>query len=649
MDTYQYSPLATDLSEIRVLTLLPGDFESQTVVSISTMALAELGTVTPFPEALSYTWGSPDQRQEIFVSEEGGLTTLSVTINLAEALKYLRNRSKARLLWIDAICINQQDLEERSRQVRLMSHIYSKAARVVVWVGPQSGDSDMAIDCIEIIASHVEVNYVSSPQLYALTAELHWADVNELLRISRAEYDALYRFYSRSWFERLWVWQEVLLATDVLVLCGSRLITWIAVQTGVMCLGLKPGFGKAPDAAFNMARSPISTSLSLGVLLDVTKDASCLDPRDRIFALLSLLDQDMQSRIVPDYKKSTREVYKEVMLQLFEVNHQESPRLLSMVEVRNEIPESPSWVPRLDLPRLTSPFRYSYSALETLFLIKVLSLSTIEVTGVFVAQISRVEPINIGEDAAGPEIIEELKYLKDCIMPGQPQDQDLYPFIETLTANDVAERTYPSIAGRPSINDFPNFLEFVFEDDSNTRRRHYSPSVRRVLSTIREYGSGRALCTMADGRLCLSPMGTRSGDIVIVMLGCDSPLVLRPTTPDNLQYCVVGETFCHGVMDGEALLGPLPGDWRLVFRHESYGDYPAYWNSKLQLFSAEDPRLGDLPEGWSRSKKSHKYEELRTLFTRTVNGETSETWRDPRLTPDELRRSGVKLQTFELV
>jgi len=103
MDVYKYSPLKADLSEIRVLSLLPGDFESPIIISMSTAALIELGTITPFPEALSYVWGPLNQRREIIVKgDEDG--RLSITTNLAAALKYLRSSTRARLLWVDAIC-----------------------------------------------------------------------------------------------------------------------------------------------------------------------------------------------------------------------------------------------------------------------------------------------------------------------------------------------------------------------------------------------------------------------------------------------------------------------------------------------------------------------------------------------------------------
>jgi hypothetical protein len=220
--------------------------------------------------------------------------------------------------------------------------------------------------------------------------------------------------------------------------------------------------------------------------------------------------------------------------------------------------------------------------------------------------------------------------------------QSLYPFLETLTANYVAERHHPPYAWRASIEDFQPFLDIVFE--GNVLK---DPLVDRLLRNIREFGPGRALYN--NRRRCLSPIGTRPGDIVTVFLGCDSPIVLRPTAPDFLQNRVVGEAFCHGIMDGEALLRPLPEHWRIVIRHDrpSNIDCTAFWNSESRQLSPKDPRLGNLSECWRRL--SHASEEFQTLFVWDNNGKCLETWEDPRIATHELRLKGVQLKTFKLV
>ncbi|KAL6865857.1 hypothetical protein ACO1O0_001956 [Amphichorda felina] len=114
---------------------------------------------TPEYEALSYTWGSAHSRRAIIV-EDPALNTrtkLLVTKSLAIALHHLRYRDRARALWVDAICINQQDMAERNAQVQRMPHVYRLAHRVVVWLGPGSRQSRLAMSTLGYLGGHVQV------------------------------------------------------------------------------------------------------------------------------------------------------------------------------------------------------------------------------------------------------------------------------------------------------------------------------------------------------------------------------------------------------------------------------------------------------------------------------------------------------------
>ena len=155
---YQYSPLNEGAQEIRLMTLFPETVSSEIRVSLEIVPFTK-DHVHDF-EALSYAWGSAENLVDIIIGASGH-EVLSITQNLAEALPYLRYEDRSRVLWIDAICVNQQDLEERSRQVERMADIFAKASRVVVWLGPESSDSSVAIDCFHTISENVEVDQVT--------------------------------------------------------------------------------------------------------------------------------------------------------------------------------------------------------------------------------------------------------------------------------------------------------------------------------------------------------------------------------------------------------------------------------------------------------------------------------------------------------
>jgi hypothetical protein len=122
-------------------------------------------------------------------------------------------------------------------------------------------------------------------------------------------------------------------------------------------------------------------------------------------------------------------------------------------------------------------------------------------------------------------------------------------------------------------------------------------------------------------------------------------MILRPTKEGN--YKVVGEAYCDGFMNGEALLGPLPDSFEIVKRYNPKADTWdwAYMNPKTGIFQVEDPRLGPMPSGWSI--QSHEEEEFLQRFKNDETGEV--TWDDPRLTLEALRKRGVPLQVFTLV
>jgi hypothetical protein len=99
-------------------------------------------------DALSYEWGAPEPKFSIDV----GNGSIQVTKNCYEALLRLRHRARKRTLWIDAICINQRDEKDKSHQVAMMADIYSKADRVIVWLGERTPESDYALDWCQYVS-----------------------------------------------------------------------------------------------------------------------------------------------------------------------------------------------------------------------------------------------------------------------------------------------------------------------------------------------------------------------------------------------------------------------------------------------------------------------------------------------------------------
>ncbi|KAL9115308.1 MAG: hypothetical protein Q9187_007315 [Circinaria calcarea] len=134
----QYAPLNTESNEIRLLALMPGTRDA--IISCKQVKIS-LGDDVAY-EALSYTWG--DTRTTEFITFED--RPFPITSNLYFALQQLRPSETPRYVWIDALCIDQINDEEKSHQVRLMGDIYKHASRVIVWLGQGYEDSDLALD-----------------------------------------------------------------------------------------------------------------------------------------------------------------------------------------------------------------------------------------------------------------------------------------------------------------------------------------------------------------------------------------------------------------------------------------------------------------------------------------------------------------------
>lgn len=130
-ESYSYKPLAQDNSNIRVLLIHPGTFDDEIQVQLMTVPFNGPKRKLPY-EAWSYTWGSPEDPKAVQVNVKDAIQLITVTRNCLEAIRYLRRNDKPRMVWIDAICINQAHLDERTRQVAIMRDIYARALRVVV-------------------------------------------------------------------------------------------------------------------------------------------------------------------------------------------------------------------------------------------------------------------------------------------------------------------------------------------------------------------------------------------------------------------------------------------------------------------------------------------------------------------------------------
>jgi hypothetical protein len=646
---YQYSPLDEIAQEIRLLRLLPSTFSSD--IRVCLVPTPFTTEVIPQFEAFSYTWGSPENPVDIFVGEQG-YQAISVTRNLAEALHYLRHEDNPRVLWIDAVCVNQQDLRERSLQVMRMADIYTKAEQVVVWLGPQSYDSSIALDTMMLIASKVHVDWALK-RSQNLSAEAHWADTSIALPLDETQFVAISNFINRSWFERLWIWQEVRLTPkDVVVMCGNETNSWRTIKTTIFCLQRKPAQPFASSYGSKKRANDLwqlcdEINIGFDSIIDQTKYTKCTDARDRVFALLSMLDASGEKiNIEPDYTKSYPEIYRGVVLR--HIGYSQTLQVLTGIETHRK-PELPSWVPDWSTRRPTSPLRIIHASGSSQARITVDCLAELKVMGFSIATIQRGEAFDFEEfePSTHNRIVRHLKSIASWIglqPPYTPGNDQLTAFCQSLCSNRFSERWYPANDNIPSLRESEESLSKILQSQA-TSERNFSAIDLNFLDNISRYCHHRAFFVCKDGQIVLGPREGKPGDLVTILLGCASAMVLR--TSQDMTYQVVGEAYCAANMHGEALLGPFPRSFNPVLRRNGKtGDCLwGYLDGETGEVQAQDPRLGQLPQEWKM--KHYEEEYYRPVFVDANTGR--ETIFDPRLTPENLCKRGIMAEEFHLV
>ena len=176
-----YSSLSLKPGSIRLLRLMPDKDETAPIqCQLFNYSPQESGEWTHLYEALSYVWGDPDKTLPILINEH----CFNITVNLYAALLRLRNRSFERIIWVDAVCINQGCKQEKERQIQSMAKIYGQANRVIIWLGETADNSDRALEEIRVAPGMKSTNSLNG--------------------------DAIPALLQRPWFRRIWVRQQTL-------------------------------------------------------------------------------------------------------------------------------------------------------------------------------------------------------------------------------------------------------------------------------------------------------------------------------------------------------------------------------------------------------------------------------------------------------
>jgi hypothetical protein len=305
---YSYRPLNRDRQEIRLLTLEPGYSEDIIRCTLSHAFLDEC----PIPqyETISYTCGDPALRSRIMLHDN----PKSVPASSEVVLRRMRRPTARRVLWVDSICIDQENTAERGHQVGMMYEIYANTSSNLVWLGHDIGSTEQAIVSIRAVLNEMAKDYNGLGNLGTILCDDdaigRFAETS--LCLNENVITSLVRFFDSPWFSRLWVVQEVSLAAKSVCYRGKHRIPMLDVlrMARLLSARLSPLSHYPPrvyrylihaayisDLAdrehgyywqFEQRRLEVPTFLTL---LNGLSGFETVDPRDHIFALLGLRRQ----------------------------------------------------------------------------------------------------------------------------------------------------------------------------------------------------------------------------------------------------------------------------------------------------------------------------------------------------------------------
>lgn len=276
----------------------------------------------PF-EAVSYAWGDVNKTGSILMDSN----PVSVTISLEAALRHFRFQDRPRTLWIDYLCINQCDIEERNHQVAKMGNIYGFAKGVLMWPGEETPDSAVGMKVFGYFANKPQ------PQSHPV-----WQDYpSSVMRAS------LLDIMQRSWFQRMWVVQEVGRSRFATLICGRHEVKWKSTDVNaverymrmIKFAEILSQWEQMGLATVNMQPLLDMLDLQIGQQLDRTcgttirtppdildvaysmRHRLCTDRRDKLYAILGLSGYHHQHQFVPNHNLTVGQMYEALQERAF--------------------------------------------------------------------------------------------------------------------------------------------------------------------------------------------------------------------------------------------------------------------------------------------------------------------------------------------
>jgi hypothetical protein len=599
-----YEYVAIGENQIRLMYLFPGLFTDELRCELKVV-----DTDKPYPYvALSYRWGST-QDVKLFCEDQ----YLLISNELSQALRRVRFESDVRVIWIDQVSINQKSETEQAAQVRRMGATYSEASEVLVWLGEEDEETAIVYDLIADVSQQIKELRQQPEKMRAFNDATirdgtYYLPLN-LASADSAEWVAFRNLNNRSWFTRTWTFQELALSQRASVICGSHSVPWerfllVCEMVDAYDKARLPGHESHLKETYpyiqylamvrmHLSRVRLREEVIPGMdqLVDLLNLVMALRrnetsrPRDKIFGLWGCA-RDVQSDAViqefVDYSQPWEKIFS-AFTKWFIMRYRDlSVFRLINVTGNPPKPKKPG-LPPPDLPSWTPDFSLydQWNSLRVDMSSKILhhgrnrlynstGSSTASATpdyerqlrlrGIHVGTITELtEPAGnlLGDVGIGPRVLTGGEW--HLTVSEKASTDGIY-----LPTGEPIKLAYH----RLRIGDYL-WNELRAED---RRRRSkpllnlpepqpvgYSAAVGRVVSPRRDIGTlilkwttRQRLYITDTGYMGLCHRSCKLGDQIFLLMGGDMPFILRKKDSGTFQF--KGETYAHGIMDGEYLI-----------------------------------------------------------------------------------------------
>ncbi|RFU23917.1 hypothetical protein B7463_g12421, partial [Scytalidium lignicola] len=580
-DFYRYWRLQ-EKDFFRLLVLFPSPNPD---ASIACSLLHQPISEAPPYEALSYTWGDEEAECPVFIDS----CLFRVRRNLYCALRMLRHESNPRVLWIDAICIDQSHNAERAQQVVQMGRIYSNAEEVAIWLGEADDYSDLAMDSLREILICVD----------RIISECESDDEDRLLETYFASFlakpdsdtclHAISLLFMRPWWWRVWTVQEIGLARRATVYAGLKCHPWENFELFSTFLLIPSVYhtllSHLPCSdegirAVGVLRETTIRPLTIKMIRELHSDGSLItlskmvkktinhvatDPRDKVYGVLGLVSQG--AILKPNYDWSIDKVYNAAFKAIMKEDRDLSSFCWLMDGAKSRAKGLPSWVPdfkEVGGNRRLVPISqawdervglvYCASSVNDKF--GEISMSFQNEDTVLMLKGITVDAIDsIGDPA--PD-------MRFTLLDGIPRSlrQTIESWYSLSAQLDGEHYTMGSlrleafwrtiIVDQKVLGYHPGYGQHLVGRERRLGRRSDGIPPRSVqeeeslINALEKQGGGmggtqfnRRFFTTTRGYIGLAPPDVQKGDIVCVLLGGEVPYVLRPTSEEC--YMMIGE------------------------------------------------------------------------------------------------------------